>query len=69
MWHICQRNSWDLHTEGHYLPTAVTIIITVSRLGVVMVVVLAIGPKVRGFKPGRSDGFLLAMKIPSRSSF
>jgi hypothetical protein len=30
--------------------------------GGVMVSVLSIGPKVRGFKPGRSDGFLRAIK-------
>jgi hypothetical protein len=28
-----------------------------------MVSVLVIGPKVRGFKPGRGDGFLRAIKI------
>jgi hypothetical protein len=28
-----------------------------SRLKGVMVIVLVIGPKVRGFKPGRDDGF------------
>jgi hypothetical protein len=34
-----------------------------------MVSVLATGPKVRGFKPGRGDGFLKAIKIRSTSSF
>jgi hypothetical protein len=34
-----------------------------------MVSVLAIGPKVRGFKPGRGDGFLRAIKILSTPSF
>jgi hypothetical protein len=29
-----------------------------SRLGGVVVSVLATGPKVRGFEPGRGDGFL-----------
>jgi hypothetical protein len=33
-----------------------------------MVSVLAIGPKVRGFKPGRGDGLLRATKIHSTSS-
>jgi hypothetical protein len=40
-----------------------------SRLGGVIVSVLAIGPKVRGFKPGRGDGFLRAIKIRSMTSF
>jgi hypothetical protein len=40
-----------------------------SRLGDVMVSVLAIGPKVRGFKPGRGDGFLTAIKVRSTPSF
>jgi hypothetical protein len=34
-----------------------------------MVSVLATGPKVRGFKPGRGDLFLRAMKIRSTPSF
>jgi hypothetical protein len=34
-----------------------------------MVTVLAIGPKVRGFKPDRGDGFLRAMKIRSTPYF
>jgi hypothetical protein len=34
-----------------------------------MVRVLAIGPKVRGFRPGRGDGLLRAIKIRSTSSF
>jgi hypothetical protein len=35
------------------------------RLGGVVVSVLAIGPKRRGFKPGQGDGFLMAIKIRS----
>jgi hypothetical protein len=31
--------------------------------------VLATGPKGRGFKPGRGDGFLRAIKIRSTPSF
>jgi hypothetical protein len=31
--------------------------------------VLAIGPKVHRFKPGRGDGFLMAIKIRSTPSF
>jgi hypothetical protein len=34
-----------------------------------MVIVLAIGPKVRGFKPGQVDGFLRAIKYPSTPFF
>jgi hypothetical protein len=34
-----------------------------------MVSVLAIGPKVRGFRPGRGDGILRAIKIRSTLSF
>jgi hypothetical protein len=34
-----------------------------------MVSVLAIGPKVRGFKPGRDDEFSRAIKIRSTPSF
>jgi hypothetical protein len=40
-----------------------------NRLGGVAVSVLVTGPKVRGFIPGRSDGFLRAIKIRSTSSF
>jgi hypothetical protein len=40
-----------------------------SHLGVVMVSVLAIGPSVRGIKPGRGDWFLMAIKIRSTPSF
>jgi hypothetical protein len=36
---------------------------TLVFLSTVMVSVLVIGPKVRGFKPGRGDGFLRAIKI------
>jgi hypothetical protein len=34
-----------------------------------MIRVLVIGPKICGFKPGRSDGFLRAIKIRSTPSF
>jgi hypothetical protein len=34
-----------------------------------VVSVLATGPKGRGFKPGRGDGFLRAIKIRSTPSF
>jgi hypothetical protein len=40
-----------------------------SRLGVVVVSVLVTGPKDRGFKPGRGDGFVRAIKICSTPSF
>jgi hypothetical protein len=38
-------------------------------LGVLVVSVLAIGPKVRGFKPAEDDGFLRAIKIRSTICF
>jgi hypothetical protein len=41
----------------------------VSHLGGVMVSVLTIRPKVRGFKPVRGDGFLRAINILNKSSF
>jgi hypothetical protein len=40
-----------------------------SRLGGVMVSVLATGPKGHGFKPGRGDWILRAIKIRSTPSF
>jgi hypothetical protein len=40
-----------------------------SLLGAVVISVLATGPKGRGFKPGRGDGFLRAIKIRSTPSF
>jgi hypothetical protein len=40
-----------------------------SCLGCVVVSVLATGPKSRGFKHGRGDGFLRAIKILSTPSF
>jgi hypothetical protein len=38
-------------------------------LGGVVVTVFATGPKVRGIKPIRDDGFLRAIKIRSMTSF
>jgi hypothetical protein len=40
-----------------------------GRLGCVVVSVLATGPRGRGFKPGRGDGFLRVIKIHSTPSF
>jgi hypothetical protein len=40
-----------------------------SHLGGVMVSVLANGPKVHGFKPGRGDGFFKCDRISSTPSF
>jgi hypothetical protein len=40
-----------------------------GRPGDVVVSVLATGPKGRGFKPGRGNGFLRAIKILSTPSF
>jgi hypothetical protein len=41
----------------------------VCHLGAVVVSVLATGPKGRGFRPGRGDGFLRAIKIRSTHFF
>jgi hypothetical protein len=41
----------------------------VCHLGAVVVSVLATGPKGRGFRPGRGDGFLRAIKIRSTPFF
>jgi hypothetical protein len=38
-------------------------------LGGLVVIALSIGPKIRGLKPGRGDGFLSAIKIRSTHSF
>jgi hypothetical protein len=38
-----------------------------SSLGGVVVSVLATGPKGHGFKPGRGDGFLMAIKNPQHT--
>jgi hypothetical protein len=43
--------------------------VSTGRLGGVTGSVLAIGSKVRGYKLGRDDGFLGAIKIPSTPSF
>jgi hypothetical protein len=49
--------------------TATVAVSDVSRLGGVVVSVLATGPKGSGFKPGRGDGFLMAIQIRSTPSF
>jgi hypothetical protein len=54
--------------EDHYVIYAVHLIFS-SRLGGVVVSVLATGPKGCLFKPGRGDGFLRAIKIRSTPSF
>jgi hypothetical protein len=43
--------------------------IVLIRLGGVVVIALATGPKGRGFEPGQGDGFLRALKIRSTPSF
>jgi hypothetical protein len=50
-------------------PSIITCYSTVSRLGDVVLSVLATGPKSRGFKPGQGDGFLRAAKMYSTTSF
>jgi hypothetical protein len=47
----------------------VRVIYAVSLLGGIMMSVFAIEPKVSGFKPGRGDGVLRAMKIRSTLLF
>jgi hypothetical protein len=49
--------------------TAVPETLCRSRIGDVMVSALAIGLRVRGFKSGRGDGFLRAIKFRSAPSF
>jgi hypothetical protein len=39
-----------------------------SRVGGVVVSVLGIGSKVSGFKPGRGDGFVMAIKMLTKPS-
>jgi hypothetical protein len=41
----------------------------VVALGGLVAIELPTGPKVRGFNPGRDDGFLRAIKIRSTTSF
>jgi hypothetical protein len=48
--------------------TAITLYI-LSRLGGVVVSVLATGPKGPGYKAGQGDGFLSAIKVRSSPSF
>jgi hypothetical protein len=57
-------SSEALFTNQHFQNSA-----EVSRLGGVVVSVLAIKPQDRGFKPGRGDGFLRAIKIRSTHFF
>jgi hypothetical protein len=45
------------------------VITNVTRLGGVVVSVLATRPKYREFEPGKGDGFLRAIKIRSTPSF
>jgi hypothetical protein len=51
------------------LKPQITMAVSLRCLGGVVVSVLSTGPKGRGFKPGRGDGFLRAIKIRSTSSF
>jgi hypothetical protein len=56
--------SWLRFSPDH--PAAVHVR---SRLGGVVVSVLAAGPKVCGFEPGQGDGFLSVIRILSTPSF
>jgi hypothetical protein len=66
---VCSATQWP---EVSLLRRAVRIHVqsmaTQSRLGDVMVIVLATGPKGCGFEPGQGDGFLKAIKIRSTPS-
>jgi hypothetical protein len=52
----------------HYKKFTELLLRLFSRLGGVKVSLLAIGSKVHGYKAGRGDGFLKAMKIHSKTS-
>jgi hypothetical protein len=52
-----------------YASLIVSKMVSFSHLGGMIVRVLAIGPKLRGFKCCRGDGFLRALKIRSTPSF
>jgi hypothetical protein len=63
---LCSLSScYDIDCHDYHFIHYVVLPRIVILCGV-MVSVLAIGPKVRGFKPGRGDGFLRAIKIRTR---
>jgi hypothetical protein len=59
--HILQATSFEFFLVESYGEA--------RRLGDVMVSVLIIGPKARGFKPNRSHGFLRVIRIRRMPSF
>jgi hypothetical protein len=70
------KHAWCIHSLRMYCSSDIDlrkfgllVTCTNSRLGGVVVSVLATGPKVGGFKPGRADEFLRAIKIRSTLSF
>jgi hypothetical protein len=61
--------SFQISAQSSAILTEVFLVFSVlSRLGGVVVSVLATGPKVCGFEPGQGDGFLRAIKIRSTLS-
>jgi hypothetical protein len=63
------RNAESLFIElCNFVQSRGISVMTNCHLGVVVVSVLATGPKNRGFKPGRGDGFIRAIKIRSTPS-
>jgi hypothetical protein len=59
---------WQRYFQSSRWEIVISLQYCIVILGVVMICVLAIGPKVRGFSPGRG-WFLRAIKIRSTSSF
>jgi hypothetical protein len=65
---------WPSEMSVHFIPYREDLIRTVRKKirtvgNPVVVSVLATGPKVRGFEPGKGYGFLRAIKIRSTPSF
>jgi hypothetical protein len=68
---LLESTEWNLEVQKwNSLTNAMSAVsVLLSRLGGVVVIVLAAGRKGRGFKPGRGDRFLRAIKIRSTPSF
>jgi hypothetical protein len=62
---LLESTEWNLEVQKwNSLTNAMSAVsVLLSRLGGVVVIVLAAGLKGRGFKPGRGDGFLRAIKF------
>jgi hypothetical protein len=59
----------NVEQQQHVIHVNVFCMQSDSRLGGVVVSVLATGPKGHGFEPGQGDGFLRMIKIRGTSSF